>query len=128
MGEENIERLKAVYAEWAKGNLAAAWELYAPDISYEPISDGLEAFPLEEIQDVTREFLAQWKDFRVEAEEFEQVGDTILVTERQGGVGRSSGIEIYQTDYAAWTFRDGLVTRLRWRMDRDAALGAPSAE
>jgi ketosteroid isomerase-like protein len=122
MSEENLDRLKAVYAEWAKGNLGAAVELYAPDLSYEPISDGREAFALKDIARVTREFLAQWHDYRAEATEFEEFGDTILVTERQSAKGRASGIEVDMRAYAAWTFRDGLVTRVRWRTDRDDAL------
>jgi ketosteroid isomerase-like protein len=123
MSRENVEALRGVYTQLAQGNLRAGAELFAPDISYEPLSVvGHEATGLGEVQDVMREFVAQWKDFRVEAREFEDLGDTILVTEHQSGTGRASGVEIDQIDYAAWTFRDGLVTRVRWRMDPDDAL------
>jgi ketosteroid isomerase-like protein len=122
MAEEDLERLKAVYAELAKGNLRAGFELFAPDISYEPIADGRESLSREGGRRFMREFVAQWDDFRVEAKAYEQLGDTILVAERQSGTGKASGIKIDMTAYAAWTFRDGLVTRVRWSLDRDDAV------
>jgi ketosteroid isomerase-like protein len=125
MSRENVEALHGVYAQLAEGNLRAGAELFAPDISYEPLAVvGRDAVGLAEAEDVMREFVAQWEDFRIEAKEFEDLGDTILVTEHQSGTGKTSGIEIDMTNYAAWTFRDGLVTRVRWRMDRDDALEA----
>jgi ketosteroid isomerase-like protein len=71
-----------------------------------------------------REFLAQWSEFRIDAEEFVEVGETILVTERQHGTGKSSGISTEATFYSVWTFRDGLVTRARWETERATALEA----
>jgi len=34
MSEENVEVLRRVYDEWAKGNLRAGLELFDPDIVY----------------------------------------------------------------------------------------------
>jgi ketosteroid isomerase-like protein len=124
MSQENIERLRAVYTEWAKGNFRAGRELWATDVSFEQMSDGRAALGAEAIEGYMREFLAQWSDFRIEAEDIAEVGDTILVTERQLGTGKSSGIETDQTAYAIWTFRNGLVVRARWMMDRTSALEA----
>jgi ketosteroid isomerase-like protein len=122
MPEENIERVRAVYAEWAKGNFRAGGELWAPDIAYQPMVDGGEAMGRDAIERSMREFLAQWNEFRIEATDLVAVGETILVTERQRGTGKRSGIEIDQTSYAAWTFRDGLVVSVRWDIDRASAL------
>ncbi len=96
-----------------------------PDLVYEPISDGRETFigPAA-FADQFREFLAQWSEFRIEALELEDLGDAVLVTERQHGKGRSSGIEAEMTFFAAWTFRHGLVVRARWDYDRAAAVEA----
>jgi Ketosteroid isomerase-related protein len=124
MSQENVERLRAVYAEWAKGNFRAGGELFAPDVTFEPMSDGREALGGDAIERYMREFLAQWNEFRVDTEEFVEVGQTILVTERQHARGKSSGVEIEMTAYCAWTFRDGLVVRVRWETDRARALEA----
>ncbi len=124
MSQENVERLRAVYAEWAKGNFRAGRELWAPDISFEPLSDGRTALGGEAIDGYMRGFLAQWNDCQIEGEDFAEIDDTILVTERQRATGKSSGIETEMTSYSIWTFRDGLVVRVRWEIDRDAALKA----
>jgi ketosteroid isomerase-like protein len=116
--ESNRERIEAVYGEWAKGNFRAGGELFSPDVSFEAMSDGRGAIGRDAIADYMREFLAQWDDFRVEAEQIAERGDSIVVTERQSGTGKVSGIALDHTDYAVWTFRDGLVVRVRWTLER----------
>jgi ketosteroid isomerase-like protein len=123
MSHQNVDRLRAMYSSWAEGNFRAAGELLAEDVIFEPMADGRKAYRgREAVAEQTLEFLAQWSDFRIEAQAFEELGETVLVTERQHGKGKSSGIELEMTFYAAWTFRDGLVTRVRWDSDRTRAL------
>ena len=123
MSHRNVERLRDVYSSWAEGDFAASSELLAEDVLFEPMSDGHNAYRgRQAVEEQTREFFAQWSEFRIEAQEFEEVGETVLVTERQHGKGKSSGIETEMTFYAAWTFRDGLVVRVRWESDRTRAL------
>ena len=125
MSEENVEKLRAVYAEWAKGDFRAGRELFASNVAYEtgrPGGGGV--IGRDAIEEDMREFLAQWSEFRVEAERFTKYGEIVLVTERQHGIGTSSGVKIDQTFYAVWTFRDGLVVRVRWDTDRTTALEA----
>jgi ketosteroid isomerase-like protein len=118
MSKQDVERIEAVYREWAAGNFRAGGELFAPEVSFEAIADGRRAIGREAIADFMREFLAQWSDFRIEAEEIEERGDSIVVTERQKGTGKASGIALEQTDYAIWTFSDRRVVRVRWTFDR----------
>ncbi|HEY8001210.1 MAG: nuclear transport factor 2 family protein [Vicinamibacteria bacterium] len=125
MSEGHVESVRAVYAEWAKGNFRAGGELFDPEIVIEPMSDGRESYRgIEAANKQWREFFAQWSEFRIEAQDLVEIGDTVLVTERQYGKGSSSGIETEMTFFAAWTFRDGLVVRLRWDSDREQALEA----
>jgi ketosteroid isomerase-like protein len=120
---ENVERLRAAYSEWARGNMRAGRELFAPDAIFEPISDTRTAsLGLDSFDAYMREFLAQWTDYRIDAEAFAEVGDTVLVTERQRGTGKTSGVSIESVFYAVWTFRNGLVIRARWESDRARAL------
>jgi ketosteroid isomerase-like protein len=125
MSQENVERLRAMYGEWARGNFRAGGELFSPEAVFETITDGRSAaIGADAIEGYMREFLAQWSEFRIAAEEFVEVGETVLVTERQHGTGKSSGAETEMTAYSAWTFCDGLVDRVRWRTDRASALEA----
>jgi ketosteroid isomerase-like protein len=125
MSQENVERLRALYAEMACGNFGNATELLAPDFVYEPMADGRQTLVgVGAFTRQFREFLCQWSEFRIEALELEDLGETVLVTERQRGKGRASGIETEMTFFSTWTFRDGLVVRARWDSDRAGALEA----
>jgi ketosteroid isomerase-like protein len=120
VSETNRERIEAVYRRWAEGDFTAGGELFAPEVSFEPISDGRGAIGRDAIDGYMREFLAQWDDFRVEAEEITERGDSIVVTERQRATGKASGIATAQTNYAIWTFRGDQVVRVRWTLERPA--------
>lgn len=121
MSQENVERLRGVYAEWAKGNFRGGGELFAVDATFEPRTPDQRAILRgDAFAEHLRDFLAQWSEFRIEAVQLAEFGDTILVTERQHARGKSSGVETEATFYAAWTFRDGLVVRVYW----DASLAA----
>jgi ketosteroid isomerase-like protein len=117
MAEENIARLRAIYREWAKGNLAAGEDLYAEDASFIPMAEGRSTLDRQGFRRFMRSFLAEWDDFTSEAVEMTDHGDRVLVTERQRGTGRGSGIEIDQLFYVVWTFRDGLAVKVRWDSD-----------
>jgi ketosteroid isomerase-like protein len=121
MSEENVALLRGLYEQWGKGNLRPGAEFYAPDALFEPIAEGREAFDVEGYRRFMREFLAQWDDFRMVPEEFVDLGEKVMVTERQHATGKRSGIEMEQTAYVIWTFRDGRITNARWDLDVDEA-------
>jgi ketosteroid isomerase-like protein len=117
MSEENVERLQAIYAEWAKGNLSAGEELYAENTSFIPMAEGREELDREGFRRFMHSFLTEWDDFTSEAVEMVDHGDQVLVTERQHATGRGSRIEIDQLFYVVWTFRDGRAVKVRWDSD-----------
>lgn len=122
---ENVDRLRRTYAQWAEGDFRNDSDLFAPDYSFEPrIPGGDRAVGSGAVATQMRDFLGQWDEFRIDAEEFTEFGDHVLVTERQHGVGKRSGVETEQTFYSVWTFRNGQVTGVRWDVDREQALAA----
>ena len=123
MAEENVERLRELYARMASGDFGGPTDLFSPEFIFEPMSDGRRSYVgMQAFADQMRDFLGQWEDFRIEPLEFEDLGDAVLVIERQSGRGRASGVETDMTFYAVWTFRDGLIVRGRWDADRESAL------
>ena len=125
MSDENVEKLRSVYREWAHGNLRAGRELFAPDVRYEAEAPGQgSVIGPEAIENQMREFLAGWSEFRIEAETFEEFDGAVLVTERQHGIGKGSGVETEQTIYAVWVFRNGRVVGAQWSTSRERALEA----
>jgi ketosteroid isomerase-like protein len=122
MSRENLEAVRAAYGELAKGNVWAGVELYAPDVVFEPAVERSSIHGLEAISEYMREFLEQWTDFRIEGLDYTEVGDSVVVKERQHATGRLSGAEMNQTFFAIWTFADGQIVRMRWELNRDEAL------
>ena len=119
------DRLRAVYASWAEGDLRAGQELFAPELRVVPLPDG--GTPIigrDAAAEYMRDFLAQWNRFRIVGEAFEELGNSVLVTEHQYATGKASGLEIDHNCYALWTFEDDLVVSVRWEMDRARLLEA----
>jgi ketosteroid isomerase-like protein len=129
MSEEDVTRLRALYAEWARGDFRRS-DLFAEDWEFAPGSVGdWPALGKEAATKQFREFLSEWRDFRIIAEDFDDLGvtpegDVVLVTERQYGTGRGSGVAVDATFYAVWTFRNERVTSARWYTDRAKAFEA----
>jgi ketosteroid isomerase-like protein len=128
VSEEIVARLRSVYARWAKGELEAGEELFAEDACFYPMAEGRQALDQEGFRRFMRTFLAQWDDFSSEAVAMEDLGDKILVTERQHGTGKGSGIEIDQLFYVVWTFRGGLAVSVRWDSELAEAREAAAIE
>jgi ketosteroid isomerase-like protein len=128
MSEENVDRVRDVYAEWARGEMRAGVELFDPGIVFESFmpdaSDEVVAHGPEEVEAFMREFLAQWVNYRQIGEDFRDAGDNVFVAARQQARGRKSGVEVEQLMFSVWTFRAGKVVRLRFTPYRDVALEA----
>ena len=129
MSEENVETVRAVYAEWKLGKMTAGVNLFDPEITFESFMPDADEKILvkgsQEIEQFMREFLAQWRDFRILGEEFKEAdGGKVFVGGRQSGTGRGSGILVDDSLNSVWTFREGAVVRLLFERDRRKALEA----
>ena len=129
MSQENVEAVRRIYAEWARGNMKAGVDLFHPEIRFESFMPdsherivangpaGVEAF--------MREFLAQWRDFRIHGEDFRAVGeDGVLVLGHQTATGRESGVAVRASLASLWTSRAGAVVWLVFEGDSRSALEA----
>ena len=126
MSQEKLELLRPVLAEWAEGNFWGAAELMAPDITFRaaPPANFI-AQGREEAARQMLDFLAHWSDYRIEAEELEDLGeDSVLVVGRQRGTGKLSGAEVDYPIFIVWKFRANEVIGVYFEGTRDAALEA----
>jgi ketosteroid isomerase-like protein len=119
VSEENVALLREYYDEWRRGNLAPG--AFAPDAVFNTPASGRESLDLDGWRRFMQGFLQQWDDFRMEPLEFLDMGDAVVVTERQHGIARPSGMDLEQTFYTVWTFRDGLITGATWETDLESA-------
>jgi ketosteroid isomerase-like protein len=129
MSQEKVEIVRRTYAEWEQGNMWAGVDVFDPEIVFESfMPDANERIVVNgpaEVEAFMREFLGQWRDYRLMGEEFREVGeDKVFVAGRQTASGRQSGVAVEDTMFSVWTFRDGKVVHLLFDRDRHKALEA----
>ena len=127
MSQENVEALRRVYAEWARGRFRASSELFDPWVVLVLRSEFPDAGAYlgpEGIRGYMRRFLEDWDDAVIEGEEFIEVGDSVVVGVHQRAVGKKSGIPVDMRYFQVWTFRGGAVIRIESVKERQEALEA----
>ena len=78
---------------------------------------------LEETARQVLNLLAHWSDYRIEAEELEDLGeDSVLAVGRQRGTGKLSGAEVDYPIFIVWKFRENEVVGVFFEGTRDGAL------
>jgi len=119
MSQENVE----IVRRFLDGDVEDVLTYADPGIVWNPI----EELPTQG-HDAVRESLARWKaawdDYKVMPEEFEDMGNRIVVTVRLRGRGRGSGLEIDALFYDVYTLRDGKIVRMDQFTERSHALEA----
>ena len=128
MSQRNVDALRQIYDEWARGNFRPRFDVYAPDMEWGWSEEfpGLETVGPDQTlrSDRLRQWLSGWEDWRCEAEEFIVQGDSVVALTRYRGRGKESGAGVDTTGAHVWTFRDGMVVRLVIYSSRDRALEA----
>jgi ketosteroid isomerase-like protein len=134
MSQENVEIVRAVYERYSEGDFRASADLLDPHavlVLAEAMDWGPETPELgmyvgaESIAAYTRDYLlGPWANFTMEAEELVEARDTVLVSVRQSGVGRASGVPAELRYFTLWSFRGGKVIRIESFRQRSEALEA----
>lgn len=127
MSEQNVEVVRAIYERFGEGDFRASVDLLDPHIVLLMLRDSpmAEAYVgLEGVATATRELFDTWADLTVQAEEFIPAGDSVLVSVRQQGVGRISGVPTDEHYFTIWSFRGPKVIRIETFPERAQALEA----
>jgi ketosteroid isomerase-like protein len=111
MSRENVEIVKRIYADWARGEYGSI-DWADPEIEFSVPGPEGAARGLEGMSRAWTEWLRAFRDLKVEAEAFHEAGDKVVVEQSFHGEGRGSGISLDQISGAAvFTLRDGKVVR-----------------
>ena len=132
MARENVDTLRWLYGEWAKGNLWALREVADPGIewgwtgAFANLAGGpRRCRGLEEIEIATREWLDAWDFYWMTADEFIEARDKIVVPmQLHARTRRGTERAIAQPLTAVWTLRDGRAVAVRYYEDADRAFKA----
>jgi ketosteroid isomerase-like protein len=124
MTTTDIEALEEIYAQWAQGNfwsfesfddaVHARWATEVVDMGSSVGVDGL--------QQLLQEWLKAWESCRIEAEEYHDAGEQIVVFVRVHAQGSGSAINVDMENAHVWTMRDGRALSIRAYSDRQRAL------
>lgn len=127
MSQENVALLRSLYGEWERGNLRAGKELLDESLT----TVWAEEFPTAGIYHGPAEhtaamqaWLNAWDDFNLEAEDFVDAGDSVVVPFRVRARGKGSGARVERRWAHVWTLRGGKVVRFEVHLDVRRALKA----
>jgi ketosteroid isomerase-like protein len=127
MSRDKVEVVRRIFENWGRANFRAGVELFDPHVLLvlrpEFPDAGVYLGP-DEIATYTRDLLASWADFAMEAEDFFEAGDSVVVQIHQHGVGLSSGAVTELRYFQVWTFRGDAIVRIESIGEREQALEA----
>jgi ketosteroid isomerase-like protein len=129
MSEENVEILRRGFEAFARGDIDAVLDVVGPDPEWAPGILPVMGGNAIRGKNALRRFFVQelWEafdEFRAEPLSFEDLGDSVLAPTRYVARGERSGLEIEQTFFSVYTFREGKIVWFRDFETRSDALAA----
>ena len=118
MSRQNVEIVRRGYELYAAGDLEGVAGLFAEDaeladaggLGVADTAAGTRYGP-EGFLRATEEAVEAFEDYRVDAEEFIDAGESVVVPVRVSGRGRASGAKLETRLAHLWVLRNGNVTR-----------------
>ncbi len=104
-----MELVRGVYEGWARGDFSAGVDVLASDFEYRQLSGAVEpgSHRGSRVGGAMRKLFEVYEDFRVEAEEYIDAGDKVVVVARSYGIARRSKMPLDQRFAFVWTVEDG---------------------
>ena len=95
MSQANLELVRSIHEGWARGDFRVGSDLLASDFEWKQRADAVEPGSLRgaAVGTALRHLFEVWENYRIEAEEYIDAGDTIVVACRARGTGRASGMD-----------------------------------
>ena len=130
MSQENVEILRGILGEMARGNFWALAPYLDADVEWiwAPEFQGIVGEKIfrgpEGVEAATREFFEPWERYTLEAEEFIDAGDSVVVVTHGRGRSKRGGPDVEHRTATVWTLRDRKVVRMTGYDDLAEALKA----
>ena len=126
MSQEDLEAVRALYAEWGRGNFRRV-DLFDPHVLFIPLRESPFAgryIGTDSMSDFLRGYIEAWSNLTLAAEDLIEAENSVVAAVRQRGVGQESGTPIDLRYFSVWTFRGRAVIRLEDFKERAEALEA----
>jgi ketosteroid isomerase-like protein len=134
MSDAKLELARASVEAW--GQRDAEWFIAnsTPDFEFFPAivtgveGQGSSVRGAEGIRQFFSDLDEPWESFRVDVEEYREIGEQVVCVTRLRAKGRGSGVELDQPMAMALWFRDGKLARAQSFLDLEAAVQAAGQE
>jgi uncharacterized protein len=131
MAPANADLIRPIYEEWSRGNLRPSFDVYHPHMEWGWSDDfpGLDGV-FEDRRDPNprlRTWLSSWEHWRLDVDDYLELGDHVVVLTTYRGRGKGSGVEVRQQGAHVFELRDGKVVRLEIFADRKKAIDSVRA-
>ncbi len=126
MSQENLDLVRAVHEGWARGDFSVGADRLALDFEWHQFPQAVEPGTRrgEEVGGALRKIFDVYEDVRVEAAEFVDAGDKVVVIGRTRGTAKGSSLQLDTPVALVWTLRDGKLARTEFFSERREALEA----
>jgi ketosteroid isomerase-like protein len=123
MSRGNVEIVREGHQAWECGDISKVIEMFAEDAVTRPII-GPEWHGPQGVLEMAADWVQEFEEFTMTAEEFIDAGDRVVVRVRQTARGAGTGVPVQVTFWFVYTVYDGKVTRFEMFQGRDEALVA----
>jgi ketosteroid isomerase-like protein len=124
----NVEKVKHGFAALARGDIEEMLTVVHPEIELLPLSgklvDRRTYHGHEGVREWDRTRREAWENLEFLPDEYEDLGETVLVHGEVRSRGATSGVELDTQVSWLFEFRHGRITRLEAFLDRDEARAA----
>ena len=124
MSQENVEIIRRGYEHWAATGVLLAPADLVWDVSGLGWPDQQIYLGREGAYKFNAEWADAWDDWALEAEDYLDAGERVVVIVNQRGRSKGSGIPLEMRFAQVWTLQDGRATRMQMYASVDEALEA----
>jgi ketosteroid isomerase-like protein len=129
MSQENVKIVREAFESFQGGDWEKTAQLLDPEVEFHGTVGGLEEGRIahglsQAVQTFEEEDLEAWEERRLEAEDFIDAGDEVVVLLHEYRRGRGSGVALETKTAVVVAVSGGRVVRIQGYMDRGAALKA----
>jgi ketosteroid isomerase-like protein len=132
VSQENVEVVRLAFASYNRRDLDAVLDLATEDYLLLPaVAGSVETGGIRGREGLRRYFEMideTWEEFRINADEFRDLGERVLAIGHTEGRGRGSGVVVDAPYGAIFDFRDGRWWRAQGYLDHDEVLRAAGLE
>jgi ketosteroid isomerase-like protein len=123
MSQENVEKVRAGFEAYNRGDLDALLESYDPEVEFVTLLLG-NHHGKEALRGLYEENRKAVLGYKLEPEELIDAGDQVIAVARMGGAGRVSQIALGDMIAFVFTIKDGLIVRQQTLRNKEEALEA----